>query len=170
MENDLTTEQIEKELAELIETSADKIDRQESEIVVCDGDDDRQESEIVMLKGKVKKDPKIIKTELVVLKKEEFENLSRRQQLEYKIQLSKNRTDQLKEEYRNYKTQQTKNARLQETKRLIILGRFLDNQFKREDQKVPYMIVTGHLDQYLTDDRDRELLGFPPLSKSEEDN
>ena len=39
MNDDLTTEQIEKEQAELI---------------------DRQESEIVVLKSKVKKDPKII--------------------------------------------------------------------------------------------------------------
>ena len=149
MNDDLTTEQIEKEQAELI---------------------DRQESEIVVLKSKVKKDPKIIKKDFVVLKKEELENLSRRQQLEYKIELSKNRTDQLKEEYRNYKTQETKNARSQETKRLIIMGRFLDNQFKREDRKVQYMIVRGHLDQYLTNDRDRELLDFSPRSKSEEDN
>lgn len=149
MNDDLTTEQIEKEQAELI---------------------DRQESEIVVLKSKVKKDPKIIKKDFIVLKKEELENLSRRQQLEYKIELSKNRTDQLKEEYRNYKTQETKNARSQETKRLIIMGRFLDNQFKREDRKVQYMIVRGHLDQYLTNDRDRELLDFSPRSKSEEDN
>lgn len=149
MNDDLTTEQIEKEQAELI---------------------DRQESEIVVLKSKVKKDPEIIKKDFVVLKKEELENLSRRQQLEYKIELSKNRTDQLKEEYRNYKTQETKNARSQETKRLIIMGRFLDNQFKREDRKVQYMIVRGHLDQYLTNDRDRELLDFSPRSKSEEDN
>ena len=149
MNDDLTTEQIEKEQAELI---------------------DRQESEIVVLKSKVKKDPKIIKKDFIVLKKEELENLSRRQQLEYKIELSKNRTDQLKEEYRNYKTQETKNARSQETKHLIIMGRFLDNQFKREDRKVQYMIVRGHLDQYLTNDRDRELLDFSPRSKSEEDN
>ena len=149
MNDDLTTEQIEKEQAELT---------------------DRQESGIVVLKSKVKKDPKIIKKDFIVLKKEELENLSRRQQLEYKIELSKNRTDQLKEEYRNYKTQETKNARSQETKRLIIMGRFLDNQFKREDRKVQYMIVRGHLDQYLTNDRDRELLDFSPRSKSEEDN
>ena len=164
MENDLTTEQIEEELAELIETSADKIDRQESEIVVCDDDDDRQESEMVKNKGK--KDPKI-KEDFVPLLKADFDKLNRREQFEYKIRLAKFKTGELKKEYEDYKTSQNKAARSAETRKLIILGRFLDTQFKCPNRKVQYLVVQDHLDRYLTDDRDRLLLGFLPLPKSE---
>jgi tRNA(Ile)-lysidine synthase TilS/MesJ len=150
---DLTTEQIENELAELIEGSEDKNERQGSEMVVNEGE----------AKDNVKKDPKI-KKPFVPLSKKDIEKLNKREQLEYRIEQSKNKTDELKNEYRDYQQRESKATRSLETKKLIILGRFLDTQLhKRPDRKVQYMVVTGHLDQYLTDDRDRQLLGFPAL-------
>lgn len=160
MNVDLTTEQIERELAESIEQSEGKVDQQESEMVVCDGE----------AKDDVKKDPKT-KRQFVALTKVEFEKLGRREQFEYKIELSKNKTEELKNEYQDYKSREIKSTRSLETKKLIILGRFLETQLhKRPDRKVQYMVVTGHLDQYLTDDRDRQLLGFPPLGQPSEDH
>ena len=156
MENDLAPEQIEKELAELIGDGENN--RQEPEMVVCDVEDI------------AKKEPKI-KKEFVPLSKNDFEKLSRRGQLEYKIELSKNRTEQLKKEYQDYKTKQTKADRSAETKKLIIMGRFLDTQLhKRPDRKIAYMVVKNHLDQYLTENSDRQLLGFPPLEQPSEDH
>ena len=144
MNNDLTSEQIGNERAELIEEGEDK--------------------------DNTKKDPKT-KEPFVVLSKEEFDRLSRREQFEYKIELSKNKTEELKNEYQDYKSREIKSTRSLETKKLIILGRFLETQLhKRPDRKVQYMVVTGHLDQYLTDDRDRQLLGFPPLEQPSEDH
>ena len=144
MNNDLTSEQIGNERAELIEEGEDK--------------------------DNTKKDPKT-KEPFVVLSKEEFDRLSRREQFEYKIELSKNKTEELKSQYRHYKSKEIKSTRSLETKKLIILGRFLETQLhKRPDRKIQYMVVTGHLDQYLTDDRDRQLLGFPPLGQPSEDH
>jgi hypothetical protein len=141
MNVDLTSEQIEQELEELI-----------------------GEGEV---KGKAKKEPKVKKT-FVPLSKEEIDKLSRREQYEYKIELSKFKTEHLKDEYKSYKSKQTETSRSLETKKLIIMGRFLETQLhKRPDRKVQYMVVEGHLDQYLTDDCDRLLFGFPPLSKSD---
>jgi hypothetical protein len=138
---DLTGEQIERELAELIEGGEGK--------------------------DKSPKEPKI-KKPFVVLSKEEIDKLSRREQFEYKIELSKFKTEQLKNEYKSYKLKQTETSRSLETKRLIILGRFLETyMYKRPEHKTKYMVVAGHLDQYLTKDCDRLLFGFPPLSKSD---
>ncbi len=54
---------------------------------------------------------------------------------------------------------------------LISLNSSLEAQLeKRPDRKVQYMVVSNHLDQFLTDDRDRVLLGFPPLGQPSEDN
>jgi len=171
MNVDLTTEQIEKELAELIERSEGKVDQQESEMVVCDGDDDRQESEMVVCDGKakddVKKDPKI-KKQFVHLSKEKFEKLSKREQLLYKIELSKNKTDELKSEYRDYKSKEIKANLSRENRKLIIMGRFLEAQFK--NRKDRYEMVDGHLREYLQNDSDRSLFGFPLLSKFEGDD
>jgi hypothetical protein len=154
MDNYLTTEQIEQQLEELIGGSEAKDNQQESGMLV-DGSEK---------KDKAKKEPKI-KKQFVVLSKEDFEKLSKREQLEYKIGLSKNKTDQLKNEYRNYKSKQTETSRSLETKRLIIAGRFLETQMK--DRKDQYAMVKDHLDVYLTKDSDRKLFGFPSLAKSD---
>ncbi|WP_373546292.1 hypothetical protein [Chamaesiphon sp.] len=136
MDNDLTQEQVESELAELIEKDKDK--------------------------GNAKKEPKI-KKPFVPKSKEEIEKLSRREQFEYKIELSRHRTHELKNEYQNYKQRESKSTKSLETKKLIIMGRFLDTQLhKRPDRKVQYMVVTGHLDQYLTDDGDRGVFCINP--------
>ena len=157
---DLTPEQIEQELAELIEGSEAKDNQQESEMLV-DGSEGKDKSP---------KEPKIKKL-FVPKSKEEIEKLSRREQFEYKIELSKSRTEELRNEYQDYKRRETKTNRSQENKRLIIMGRFLETQlYKRPDRKVQYMIVEGHLDQYLTKDSDRQLLGFPPLGQPSEDH
>jgi hypothetical protein len=112
------------------------------------------------------KEPKTKKL-FVPKSKEEIDKLSRREQFEYKIELSKSRTEELRNEYQDYKRRETKTDRSRENKRLIIMGRFLDTQLhKRPDRKVQYMVVAGHLDQYLTKDNDRQLLGFPPLEQS----
>jgi hypothetical protein len=141
---DLIPEQIEQELAELIEGSEGK--------------------------DKSPKEPKI-KKPFVLLSKEEIDKLSRREQFEYKIELSKSRTEELRNEYQDYKRRETKANRSQENKRLIIMGRFLDTQMnKRPDRKVQYMVVEGHLDQYLTKDYDRLLLGFPLLRNTTKEN
>lgn len=148
MNDDLAPEQIERELQELIEQSEGKIE----------GED------------KGKKKPKT-KESFVVLSKEEFEELTRREQFEYKIGLSKYKTSQLKNDFRDYKSKQTKSTKSLETRKLIILGRFLEAQLeKRPDRKVQYMVVSSHLDQFLTDDRDRQLLGFPLLEQPSEDH
>ena len=148
MNDDLAPEQIERELEESIEQSEGKIE----------GED------------KGKKKPKT-KESFVVLSKEEFEELTRREQFEYKIGLSKYKTSQLKNDFRDYKSKQTKSTKSLETRKLIILGRFLEAQLeKRPDRKVQYMVVSNHLDQFLTDDRDRQLLGFPPLGQQSEDH
>ena len=148
MNDDLAPEQIERELEESIEQSEGKIE----------GED------------KGKKKPKT-KESFVVLSKEEFEELTRREQFEYKIGLSKYKTSQLKNDFRDYKSKQTKSAKSLETRKLIILGRFLEAQLeKRPDRKVQYMVVSSHLDQFLTDDRDRQLLGFPLLEQPSEDH
>ena len=148
MNNDLAPEQIERELQESIEQSEGKIE----------GED------------KGKKKPKT-KESFVVLSKEEFEELTRREQFEYKIGLSKYKTSQLKNDFRDYKSKQTKSTKSLETRKLIILGRFLEAQLeKRPDRKVQYMVVSSHLDQFLTDDRDRQLLGFPLLEQPSEDH
>lgn len=157
---DLTPEQIEQELAELIEGSEAKDNQQESEMLV-DGSEG---------KNTASKEPKI-KKPFVLLSKEEIDKLSRREQFEYKIELSKVKTEELKNEYRSYKSKQTETNRSQENKRLIIMGRFLDTyMYKRPEHKTKYMVVEGHLDQYLTKDSDRLLLGFPPLGQSGEDH
>ena len=118
----------------------------------------------------VKKDPKT-KRQFVALTKVEFEKLGRREQFEYKIGLSKYKTSQLKNDFRDYKSKQTKSTKSLETRKLIILGRFLEAQLeKRPDRKVQYMVVSSHLDQFLTDDRDRQLLGFPLLEQPSEDH
>ncbi len=157
---DLTAQQIEQDLKELIEESEDKVNQQGSEMVICDSDDSNS----------AKKDPKTKKS-FVALTKVEFEKLGKREQFEYKIGLSKYKTDQLKEEFKDYKSKQNKSTRSLETKKLIILGRFLETQLhKRPDRKIQYMIVNSHLDQFLTDDRDRQLLGFPPLGQPSEDH
>ena len=148
MNDDLAPEQIERELEESIEQSEGKIE----------GED------------KGKKKPKA-KESFVVLSKEEFEELTRREQFEYKIGLSKYKTSQLKNDFRDYKSKQTKSTKSLETRKLIILGRFLEAQLeKRPDRKVQYMVVSNHLDQFLTDNRDRVLLGFPPLEQPSEVN
>ena len=148
MNDDLAPEQIERELQESIEQSEGKIE----------GED------------KGKKKPKT-KESFVVLSKEEFEELTRREQFEYKIGLSKYKTSQLKNDFRDYKSKQTKSTKSLETRKLIILGRFLEAQLeKRPDRKVQYMVVSSHLDQFLTDDRDRQLLGFPLLEQPSEDH
>lgn len=137
---DLTAEQSAQELAELIEVGE--------------------------AKDNAKKEPKIEK-QFVTLTKQEIDKLSKREQFEYKIELSKLKTEQLKSEYKSYKSKQTETRRSLDTKRLIIMGRFLESQFKREDRKVQYIVVADHLDRYLTKDSDRQLLGFPPLAKSD---
>jgi hypothetical protein len=150
---------IEQEMAELIEESEDKDNQQESGMLVDGGKH----------KGN-KKEPKI-KKPFVVLSKEEVDKLSRRGQFEYKIELSKYKTEQLKNEYKSYKSRQTETSRSLEIKRLIILGRFLETyMYKRPEHKTKYMVVEGHLDQYLTKDCDRVLLGFPPLGQPSEVN
>ena len=155
---DLTTRKIEKELEELIGESKGEVESQEPEMVLLDVEDN------------AKKGPKI-KKEFVPLSKDDFEKLGRRGQLAYKIELSKNRTEQLKKEYQDFKTKQTKADKSAQTKRLIIMGRFLDIQLhKRSDRKVQYMVVKNHLDQYLTENSDRQLLGFPLLEQPSEDH
>lgn len=142
---ELTTEQIEQELTELTEEG---------------------EAEDTKSKSKTK-----VKEVFVPLLKEEIEKLSRREQFEYKIALSKHRTEELKNEYQGYKQRESKTSRSQENKRLIIMGRFLETQLhKRPDRKIQYMVVNSHLDQYLTKNSDRELLGFPLLATSNRNN
>ena len=148
MNDDLASEQIERELQGSIEQSEGKIEAED----------------------KGKKKPKT-KESFVVLSKDEFEELTRREQFEYKIGLAKYKTSQLKDDFRDYKSKQTKSAKSLETRKLIILGRFLEAQLeKRPDRKVQYMVVSNHLDQFLTDNRDRQLLGFPLLEQPSEDH
>jgi uncharacterized protein involved in type VI secretion and phage assembly len=119
------------------------------------------------------KSPQVSKTKksFAPKTKEEIDKLSRREQYEYKIELSKFRTEELKKELREYQRRESKVNRSRENKRLIILGRFLDTQMhQRPDRKVQYMVVESHLNQYLTNDRERELLGFPPLNADEENH
>jgi hypothetical protein len=144
--------EIERELAELIGANEGKVDQQGSEILVDKSQDNSKKE------SKVKK-------QFVLLSKGDFDKLSKREQFEYKIELSKNRTDELKNEYQSYKSKQTETSRSLETKRLIIAGRFLETQMK--DRKDQYAMVKDHLDAYLTKDSDRKLFGFPSLAKSD---
>lgn len=154
---DLTAQKIERDLAELIGESKSEVDWQESKMVVHDVEDN------------AKKEPKI-KNTFIPLSKEEIDKLSRRKQLEYRIELSKFKTQQLKSQYQNYKQQESKTNRSRETNRLIIMGRFLDTQLKHTDRKDQYEMIEGHLNQYLTNDSDRALFELPPLAKLEEDD
>jgi hypothetical protein len=156
---DLTPEEIDIQLAELIEQDERKDDHQESGMVVYEVEDKAN-----------KKEPKI-KKPFTLLSKEEIEKLSKREQFEYKIELSKVKTEELKNEYRSYKSKQTETNRSRENKRLIIMGRFLETyMYKRPEHKIKYMVVEGHLDQYLTKDCDRQLLGFPLLGNVAKEN
>lgn len=146
-------------LAELIEES--------------EAEDDQKGSEMVVYKHKVKvvKQEREVKVPFAQKSKEQIEELSPREQFEYKIALSKHRTEKLKNEYQIYKQQESKANRSRENKRLIIMGRFLETfLYKRPEHETEYMVVEKHLDQYLTKDSDRELLGFPPLGTSNRDN
>ena len=135
---DLAPDQIERELAELTEEDEG---------------------------GKKERAKKKPKTKFVTLTKAEIEKLSERGRMEYKIELSKYKTKQLEKNYQKYKSKETETNLSSKTKKLIILGRFLQTQFANDDRRVQYLVVQSHLDQYLTQDIDRQLLGFPPLGQ-----
>lgn len=117
------------------------------------------------------KSPQGTKTKKLFVQKtkEEIDKLSRREQYEYKIKLSKSRTEELKNELREYQQRESKASRSRETKRLIILGRFLETVKNNPDRKVQYKLIESWLDQYLTNNRDRDLLGFPRLADANSD-
>jgi hypothetical protein len=117
-------------------------------------------------RAKPKKEPKPKKV-FVPKSKEEIDKLSRREQYEYKIELSKFRTEELRNDYQDYKRQEAKTSRSKETRELIIWGRMIQTQVKeRPDRRIAYEQLLSWMDKYLTKDRDRELLGFPPLNNS----
>jgi hypothetical protein len=147
-----------------VELSSEQIQRESKELIEGDSIAGNKE------KVKTPKEPKVKKL-FVVKSKEEIEKLSRREQYEYKIELSKSRTEELRNEYHDYKRRETKTNRSTETRQLIIWGRMIQTQVKeRPDRRIAYEQLLSWMDKYLTKDRDRELLGFPPLGDSAEEN
>ena len=143
-----------------VELSSEQIHQESEELI--EGDSIASDKD----KAKSPKEPKPKKV-FVPKSKEEIEKLSRREQYEYKIELSKSRTEELRNEYHDYKRRETKTNRSTETRQLIIWGRMIQTQVKeRPDRRIAYEQLLSWMDKYLTKDRDRELLGFPPLGNS----
>ena len=146
-DTELAQSQIDKDLAELAELEKKEKEKEEEKEDKDKGNEPQKEP--------VKK--------FVALSKEQIAKLSGREKLEYKIKLAKHKTRQLEKDYRKYKSEQTKTDLSAETKKLILLGKFLQSQFARDDRRTQNEVFRNYLDQYLTDNSDRQLLGFPLL-------
>jgi hypothetical protein len=115
--------------------------------------------------------PKKPKIQFVTKTKLEIKALSPVDAIQYEIDLKKYETDQLRCQLRQIKQEEGKTRRSAETRELIIWGRMVKTQVKdRPDRQLAYMQLAGWMDQYLTKDSDRELLGFPPQGEGGNDD
>jgi hypothetical protein len=109
-----------------------------------------------------KSQPKKLKLQFVAKTKLEIKALSPVDAIQYEIDLKKHETDQLRCQLRQIKQEEGKTRRSAETRELIIWGRMVITQVKdRPDRQTAYRQLASWMDQYLTKDSDRELLGFP---------
>jgi hypothetical protein len=111
------------------------------------------------------------KTVFAIKTRAEIKNLSPVEAIQYEIDLHKYEADQLRIKLMQIKQDEGKARRSAETRALIIWGRMVTTQIRdRPDRRSAYAQLESWMDQYLTKDSDRELLGFPPLGNSGGDN
>jgi hypothetical protein len=148
---------------ESIEQTTDRLDQelQELELLNLQAEDSKSQS----LKPKVSK----TKPPFCPKTKSEIKDLSQVDAIQYEIDLRKFETEQLKNQLRQINQDEGRTRRSQEARKFIIWGKMVETQIKnRPDRQAAYLQLEDWMTQYLTNDRDRELLGFPKIENSRE--
>jgi hypothetical protein len=128
--------------------------------------------EIVHLKSQPPKiKPSKSKVPFCLKTKLEIKSLSPVDAIQYEIDLHKFETDKLKVQLRQINQDEGRTRRSTEVRQFIIWGRMIQSQIKdHPERQAAYRKLEDWMDQYLTKDSDRQLLGFPLLGQSVEEN